>query len=97
MSSRCPRGAWARHLDVLANALFPSGEPEVPWGSAYEPVVLEVLVVRHLDRARVVRLKTTENGCRRRHLPPLRRGKPRVARRRQILPTLAPTYWRTGK
>jgi hypothetical protein len=44
-----PPRRLARHLDVLANALFPSGEPELPWGSAYEPVVLEALLVRHLE------------------------------------------------
>jgi hypothetical protein len=49
----------AHHLDALANALFVSDEAESPRsGTAYEPAVLEELLVRHLDRARIVRLKS---------------------------------------
>jgi hypothetical protein len=53
-----PPRRLARHLDALADALFLSGEPELPWtGEAYEPVVLEALLARHLDRERIGRLK----------------------------------------
>jgi hypothetical protein len=52
-----PPRRLARHLDALANALFLSGDGELPWAE-YEPAVLEELLVRHLDRARVARLKS---------------------------------------
>jgi hypothetical protein len=51
-----PARRLAQHLDALANALFLSCETELPWAE-YEPAVLEELLVRHLDRARVARLK----------------------------------------
>jgi hypothetical protein len=54
-----PPRRLAHHLDALANALFPPGEPERPRpGAAYEPAVLEALLVHHLDRARIARLKS---------------------------------------
>jgi hypothetical protein len=52
-----PPKRLARHLDALANALFLSGEPELPWAT-YDPAVLEALLVQHPNRARVVRLKS---------------------------------------
>jgi hypothetical protein len=52
-----PPRRLAHHLDALADALFQPGETaELPWAE-YEPVVLEELLARHLDRARVLRLK----------------------------------------
>jgi hypothetical protein len=53
-----PPRRLAHHLDALADALF-LGEPELPWsGEAYEPVVLEPLLAAHLNRARILRLKS---------------------------------------
>jgi hypothetical protein len=53
-----PPRRLAHHLDALADALFQPGEPERPRpGGAYELAVIEELLVRHLDRARVLRLK----------------------------------------
>jgi hypothetical protein len=51
-----PPRRLANHLDALAEALFQPGETELPWVE-YEPVVLEELLARHLDRERVTRLK----------------------------------------
>jgi hypothetical protein len=51
-----PPKRLANHLDALADALFQPSEAELPWVD-YEPAVLEGLLARHLDRARVIRLK----------------------------------------
>jgi DNA-binding transcriptional ArsR family regulator len=51
-----PPKRLARHLDVLAEALFLPDEVELSW-PAYEPAVLEALLARHLDRERIGRLK----------------------------------------
>jgi hypothetical protein len=50
-----PPRRLAHHLDGLGDALF-LGEAELPWVE-YEPAVLEELLMRHLDRARIARLK----------------------------------------
>jgi hypothetical protein len=52
-----PPRRLAKHLDALANALFPSDETELPWAE-YEPAVLEELLAPHLDRTRIARLKS---------------------------------------
>jgi hypothetical protein len=52
-----PPRRLAKHLDALANALFAPGETELPWAE-YEPAVLEELLARYLDRARIARLKS---------------------------------------
>jgi hypothetical protein len=51
-----PPRRLAKHLDALANALFPPGEAELPWAE-YEPAVLEELLMQHLDSTRIARLK----------------------------------------
>jgi hypothetical protein len=54
-----PPRRLAQHLDALAEALF-LGETELPWPTeAYEPAVLEPLLAGHLNRARVLRLKSS--------------------------------------
>jgi hypothetical protein len=53
-----PPRRLARHLDALGDALFRSrGQPRP--GSAYDPAMLDELVVRHLDRVRVARLRSS--------------------------------------
>jgi hypothetical protein len=53
-----PPRRLARHLGALGDALFSPDEPEQPRpGSAYDPAVLEALVVTRLDRVRLARLK----------------------------------------
>jgi hypothetical protein len=51
-----PPRRLAHHLDALADALFLPGEPERPRSPAYEPAVLDGLLARRLNRARVARL-----------------------------------------
>jgi hypothetical protein len=54
-----PPRRLAHHLSVLAEALFSSSEAERRQpGTAYEPTVLEALLGQHLDRARIIRLKS---------------------------------------
>jgi hypothetical protein len=54
-----PPRRLARHLDVLAGALFVTAEAERPQpGSAYDPLLLDRWLGPQLDRARIAGLKS---------------------------------------